>query len=157
MARAFRFRHAVEVRFKDIDVGGHAHHSHALVYFEEARAAYWRQVVGRKGLGDVDYILAEAEVRYHRRVLWPQTLQVAVRVSRLGRKHFDMEYEVRGTEDDGLLISGRTLQVMFDYEAGATVMVPQDVRIAVEEREGAFDRRGHPVAVEQEDRDDGAA
>ena len=43
----YRFRHPVEVRFKDIDIGGHAHHSHALVYFEEARSAYWREGVGR--------------------------------------------------------------------------------------------------------------
>ena len=31
----YRFQHPVDVRFKDIDVGGHAHHSHTLVYFEE--------------------------------------------------------------------------------------------------------------------------
>ena len=46
----FRFRHAVEVRFKDIDLGGHAHHAQALVYFEEARTAYWREIVGRGGV-----------------------------------------------------------------------------------------------------------
>lgn len=133
----FRFRHPVEVRFKDIDVGGHAHHSHALVYFEEARAAYWRGVVGREGAGDVDYILAEAEVRYHARVLWPQTLDVGVRVSRLGKKHFEMVYEVRSAAGDRL-VSGRTVQVMYDYGAGASTRIPDDVRTALEERDGPF-------------------
>ena len=90
----YRFQHPVDVRFKDIDVGGHAHHSHALVYFEEARAAYWQDVVGRPGTGPGDYILADATVRWHHRVLWPARLNVSVRVSLLGRKHFMMDYRV---------------------------------------------------------------
>ena len=46
----FRFHHPVTVRFRDIDIGGHAHHADALIYFEEARWAYWMEVVGQ-GLG----------------------------------------------------------------------------------------------------------
>lgn len=141
----FRFHHDVDVRFKDIDVGGHAHHSHALVYFEEARAAYWREVVGRDGLDDIDYILAECEVRWHRRVLWPQTLRVGVRVSRLGRKHFDMRYEVAGADGE-VLQSGRTVQVMYDYGQGAVKAIPSHVRAAIEARDGPFGPGGRPTA-----------
>lgn len=142
--RPYRFHHPVEVRFSDIDVGGHAHHSHALVYFEEARAAYWREVVGREGLDDVDYILAEASARYHARVRWPRTLRVGVRVSRLTRRSFEMEYEVQGEGSAGPLITGSTVQVMYDYDAGATGRVPDDVRAAVVALEGPFGRRGYP-------------
>ncbi|HEX9885432.1 MAG TPA: thioesterase family protein [Longimicrobiales bacterium] len=135
----FRFHHPVDVRFKDIDVGGHAHHSHALVYFEEARAAYWRDVVGRHGLDDVDYILAEAGIRYHQRVLWPQRLDVGVRVAVLGRKHWVMEYEVRSAGGDKL-VSGRTVQIMYDYAGGRTTRIPDDVREAVSALDGPFGR-----------------
>jgi len=136
---SFRVWHPVVVRFRDIDVGGHAHHAEALVYFEEARAAYWRRVTGRQGLDGVDYIMAEAEVRWHKRVLWPQTLEVGVRVSRLGKKHFEMAYEVRG-EGGERLQSGRTVQVMYDYAAGATSRIPEDLRRAIEELDGPFTR-----------------
>ena len=78
------------------------HHSHALVYFEGARAAYWRDVVGRPAEGAVDYVLADATVRWHRRVLWPDRLNVSVRVSLLGRKHFRMDYLVDSQEGDRL-------------------------------------------------------
>ncbi|HSW30891.1 MAG TPA: thioesterase family protein [Longimicrobiales bacterium] len=138
---SFRFRHSVVVRFRDIDVGGHAHHSEALVYFEEARSAYWREVVGKGGLDGVDYILAEAEVRWHRRVLWPQTLSVGVRVSRLGRKHVEMAYEVVGEEGERLQ-SGRTVQVMYDYAAGEATRIPDAVRAAIEALDGPFTRGG---------------
>lgn len=142
---SFHFRHPVEVRFKDIDVGGHAHHSHALVYFEEARAAYWREVVGRGSLDQVDYILAEAQIRWLRRVLWPQTLDVGVRVSRLGKKHFDMEYDVRSTAGESL-VSGRTVQIMYDYGAASTTRIPPEVRDAIERLDGPFGARGRAKA-----------
>ncbi len=141
----YHFHHEVEVRFRDIDVGGHAHHSEALMYFEEARAAYWRKIAGRPTIDDIDYVVAEAEIRWHRRVLWPQTVSVAVRVSRLGRKHFDMEYEVLGGGGE-LLISGRTVQVMYDYEKERPKSLSEELRLAIEAHEGPFDRRGRPSA-----------
>jgi acyl-CoA thioester hydrolase len=136
----FRFHHPVSVRFRDIDVGGHAHHSQALVYFEEARAAYWREVVGRSGIDDIDYIMAEARVRWHKRVLWPQVLSVGARVSRLGRKHFEMEYEARDAAGDRLQ-SGSSIQVMYDYAAGAPKSLPEQVRAAIEAFDGPFPGR----------------
>lgn len=129
------FKHSVDVRFRDIDIGGHAHHSQAIIYFEEARAAYWREVVGRPGLEDIDYILAELSVRYKQRVLYPDRLDVYVRVVRLGRKIFDMEYEVFGSSGD-LLVSGSSTQVMYDYEAGASKRVPDEVEQKIRAFEG---------------------
>ena len=138
----FKFRHAVPVRFKDVDVGGHAHHSQALVYFEEARWAYWKEVVGASTLADVRYILAEARVRYHQRVLWPALLDVGVRVSLLGRKHFEMDYEVL-TREGERLVSGSTVQVWFDYAQGRSTRIPEGVRALLESHDGPFGRKRH--------------
>jgi acyl-CoA thioesterase FadM len=114
---------------------------------EEARAAYWRDVVGRGALEDVDYILAEARVRYLARILYPQRLDVGVRVSRLSRRRFDMDYEVRGAEGS-LLAEGVTVQIMYDYGALATKSVPPEVRAAIEALEGPFGAGGHPEPAE---------
>jgi acyl-CoA thioester hydrolase len=137
----FRFHHPVEVRFKDIDIGGHAHHSHAFVYFEEARWAYWREVVGRGGVDEIDFILAEATVKWHQRVLWPAVLDVAVRVSLLGRKHFVMDYVVRSPAGEKL-VSGSTTQVMYDYALRASTRLPDDLRERLEAFEGPFGKAG---------------
>ena len=131
----FALWHEVEVRFKDIDVGGHAHHSLALVFFEEARARYWRDVVGKGGLDEVDFILAEATVRYHARVLYPLRVRVGARVSLVGKKHFVMEYLAQDPEGRDL-VSGETTLVMFDYQRGVTKAVPAEVRGAIEGWEG---------------------
>jgi acyl-CoA thioester hydrolase len=131
----FRFWHPVDVRFRDIDLGGHAHHSLALVYFEEARAAYWRDVVGQSDLAEIDFILAEARVRYHQRVLYPVRMEVGVRVPSMGKKHFVMEYLARDEAGEAL-VSGETTMVMFDYQKGTTKRVPPEVRAAVLSLEG---------------------
>jgi acyl-CoA thioester hydrolase len=130
-----RFRHPVAVRFRDTDIGGHVHHAQALVYMEEARWAYWKEVAGREGVESVDYIMAEVSLRYHRRVLYPGEVVVGVRTASVGRKHFEMVYEVR---DGGgaLLVSGRSTQVMYDYGAGASARVPDELRRRLEAFEG---------------------
>lgn len=131
----FRFQTDVEVRFRDIDVGGHAHHSMVLVYFEEARWAYLTRVFGPQSATDPNHVLAEAGVRWHRRILWPQTVTVGVRVSAVGRKHFRMEYEVRAADGEKLA-SGHTVQVMYDYAAGRSQSVPQKIVEALSRFEG---------------------
>lgn len=140
----FAFWHPVEVRFKDIDVGGHAHHSLALVYFEEARARYWSEVAGRKGVDEVDFILAEARVRYHARILYPQRLTVGVRVSSMGKKHFVMEYLIRGAGGEDLA-SGETTMVMFDYGSRRTKPIPEEIRAAIEAQGGRAVGPGEPA------------
>lgn len=130
-ASQFSLWYPVNVRFKDIDIGGHSHHSNALVYFEEARAAFWAEVIGHRGLHEIDFILAEARVRYHARVLYPLRMKVGVRVQALGKKHFILEY--LALDDDGTqLLSGQTTMVMFDYEAGTSKRIPPDERAALE-------------------------
>jgi len=126
----------VAVRFKDVDVGGHAHHSTVLVYFEEARARYWLEVAGKSGVDEVDFILAEARVRYHARILYPQVLNIGVRVAKLGKKHFVMEYLALGSDGEALA-SGETTLVMFDYETRRSKPVPSGVVAAIREKEGA--------------------
>jgi len=134
-AGTFRFRHPVEVRFRDLDPMGHAHHSLALIYFEEARGAYWREVVGRTGLEGIDFIMGETHVRHHARVRYPARLEVGVRVTSLGAKSFTMEYELR-TGSGELLASGRTAQVMYDYAAACSKPIPPEVRRAIRAFEG---------------------
>lgn len=130
-----RFRHPVEVRFHDLDAMGHAHHTLPLVYFEEARAAYWREVAGRARVEDIDYVIGEVQVRYHARIRYPARLEVGVRVSHIGGKSFVMEYELRDSDGERLA-SGRTVQVMYDYAAGRAVAVPEELRARILAYEG---------------------
>lgn len=137
----FRFEHRVPVRFSDIDAGGHAHHSQVLVYMEEARSRYWEEVAGRRGVAEIDFILAEARVRYRSRVLYPDLLRVLVRVGSIGRRHFEMLYEVWSDRGE-ILAEGTTTMVMFDYARERSKEVSDELRGRIEAFEGhALPRR----------------
>ena len=130
-----RFRKRVAVRFHDLDAMGHAHHTLPIIYFEEARAAYWREVAGRAGVADIDYVLAEVRAQFKQRVLYPNELTVRVGVTHLGNASFVMQYEL--TDDEGaVLATGETVQVMFDYTTSKSMPVPPEVRKRIEQFEG---------------------
>jgi len=134
-APAFRFHRAVEVRFRDLDAMGHAHHTLPLVYLEEARAAYWRDVARQDGIGGIDYVMAEVTVRFHQRIEYPGRLDIGLRVSRIGTKSFEMEFEIRNPAGEPVA-SGRTVQVMYDYAAAGSKTVPAELRQRIEAFEG---------------------
>jgi acyl-CoA thioester hydrolase len=127
VAPVFRFWREVPVRFRDLDSLGHVHHSLSLMYLEEARAAYWREVAGRPSVKDIDYVIGEVRVRYHERIQYPGTVRVGVRVSRIGGKSVGMEFEIRSAEDV-LLVSGETTHIMFDFDNGSSAAVSAELR-----------------------------
>ena len=131
----FRFVHEVAVRFRDLDPMDHAHHTLPLVYWEEARARYWGEVAGRPDVASIDYVMGEFTVRYHDRITFPATLRAGVRVTRLGDRSFDMDYGL-WAPDGRLLSSGRSAQVMYDYQAGGSKPLDAETRARIEAFEG---------------------
>ena len=131
----FPFSHPVAVRFRDLDPMGHAHHSLPLVYFEEARAAFWRMLTGEDGLEAIDYVIGGVRVAYRERVRFPMTATVELRVSRIGDRSFTFEYELRGPEGQ-VLVEGSTDQVLYDYPAGRSKPIPEALRAALEAAAG---------------------
>jgi acyl-CoA thioester hydrolase len=131
----YRFRHEVAVRFRDLDPMGHAHHSLPLIYWEEARARYWREVAGRFDVGDIDYVMGEFTVRYRQRILFPATVTAGARVTRLGGSSWGMEYGL-WNEAGSLLCAGSSAQVMFDYARGRPAPIDDATRARIEAFEG---------------------
>ncbi len=84
------FVHEEQVRWVDLDAAGVVNNAVYLTFVEQARFAYF----ARLGLGGATFLLGETRVRYLRPVQNLAKLGIAARVSRLGRKSFDMEYEV---------------------------------------------------------------
>lgn len=131
----FRYIHEVAVRFRDLDPMAHAHHSLPLMYWEEARARYWRDVAGRTDVAAIDYVMGEFTLRFHQRITFPATLRAGVRATRLGTKSFDMEYGL--WDDDGrLMASGTSTQVMYDYPAERSKPLDDETRQRIERFEG---------------------
>lgn len=133
----FRFSYPLRVRYADLDAQGHVNNATYFTYMEQGRVEYmtalglWRPEGDLLGLGT---IVAEACCTYKRPVLIGQTVDVGVRVTRLGNKSYDQAYELRVAGE--VVATGRSVQVAYDYRAQQTVPVPEAWRAAMRAFEG---------------------
>jgi len=121
----------IEVRFRDLDALGHVNNAVYLTYLEVARVAYFSRLQ-RDWLEKGHFILARAEVDFLRPILLEDPVEVGVRVARLGRSSFDMEYLVLAAGEEAA--RGKTVQVWL--EGGRPTPLPQEVRARIAEVEG---------------------
>jgi YbgC/YbaW family acyl-CoA thioester hydrolase len=137
----FRFRHRLQVRFSDCDPMRHANHAVYLTFCEQARFAYWRRLAGVAAHETRSFIIVRSECDYRSSALPGEGLDVWLRVDSIGRSSFAMCYEIVSCEDDRLVASARTVQVMFDYAANKPFPVPDWLAAALEAFEGHSLRR----------------
>jgi len=129
----YSFTTEVDVRFQDLDAMGHVNNAVYATLLEEARLAYFREVLDVP-LHEVESVLASLELDFRRPVQSPGPVTVAVRVPELGRSSVPMDYEVR--TDDAVAAEGHTVQVSVDAETGESRPVPDAWREQIREFEG---------------------
>jgi acyl-CoA thioester hydrolase len=119
----FRFVHAQEVTFRDLDVFGHVNNAVYLTYIENARLGYLREALGVESLEDLLVILAKVRIDFRSRASLGEVLEIGARVSRIGTKSFDVDHDVRGPDARLVAVASTTL-VTFDYRGDTTMPVP---------------------------------
>ena len=119
----FRFVHAQEVTFRDLDVFGHVNNAVYLTYLENARIGYLREVLSIESFEDLLMILAKVRIDFRSRASLGEVLEIGARVSRIGTKSFDLDHEVRGPDGRLVAVASTTL-VTFDYRGDTTMPVP---------------------------------
>jgi acyl-CoA thioester hydrolase len=88
-----RFRIETEIRYSDLDPNEHVNHARYLIYLEEARLAFRRQLDDELGLPDgVSWPIAELTIRYLRSASYPGTLTVELAPIHVGRTSFTLGY-----------------------------------------------------------------
>jgi acyl-CoA thioester hydrolase len=127
----FRFVHAQEVMFRDLDVFGHVNNAVYLTYIENARIGYLREALGVESPEDLLVILANVRIDFRSRASLGEVLDVGARVSRIGTKSFDLDHEVRGPDGRLVAVASTTL-VTFDYRSDRTMPVPDLWRERIE-------------------------
>ncbi len=131
-ASAFPFRHAVEVSLRDLDALGHVNHAVYPSYLEVARTHYYFGLRGHRTIDQLDFILGSLSCRYKSPAFLHETLIVSLGPSQIGRKSWDLRYEVREERSGRLIVEATTTQVQFDYREGKSVEIPPDLRALLE-------------------------
>lgn len=117
----------IQIRFADIDVGGHVHNAAYLHYFESARVAFFVQGLGTswdwKTFG---FIVKRNTVEYHSPVLLTDQIRVEVNSIHIGGKSFTLSYHILDAENK-LKAYGESVIVCFDYYQQSTIAIPLPV------------------------------
>lgn len=109
-------------RFRDCDPYGHVNNAVYLTYLENSRFALWKAQDIR------GVILARAEVDYRAQAKFGDVLEVRVRLEGLGLSSFRYEYTIVDVESQVTILTARTVQVRYDYEAQRPVEMTDDFR-----------------------------
>ncbi len=135
------FRHVVPitVRFRDIDAMGHVNNAVFFTYLETARVDYMRDVVFQlegRDLTQVGLILAQISCQFQAPIFYGQLVEVGTRVIEMRNSSFIIEHRI---EADGQLAAlAEAVVVHYDYQAGRSMRIPDEIRARVE----AFKAKG---------------
>ena len=127
----FRFSILVPIRYADIDAQRHLNNVAYLAFMEHARVAYMREVGLWQGVeyDSIGMILAELTCSYKSPAYLFETVQVGIRISRIGNKSFDFAYRLETGR--GLIATGQSTQVCYDYDREMSIPIPDDWRATI--------------------------
>jgi YbgC/YbaW family acyl-CoA thioester hydrolase len=126
----FRFSHRLRVRWAEVDMQKIVFNAHYLMYFDTAMAEYWRALAvpyeeTMQSLGG-DLYLKKAGVEFHASARFDDTLDVAMKCSRIGTSSVVFDGAIfRGGEK---LASGELIYVFADPETQKSKPVPDVLR-----------------------------
>lgn len=126
------------VQWGDQDAFGHVNNTVYFRWFESARIAYFDRI----GLSEmmkaakVGPILASIGCDYRRQIMYPESVIIGAKVTRIGRTSITMEHELFTQSNQALAAEGKSTIVVFDYATNRPHPVPDAIRQAIEAVEG---------------------
>lgn len=111
------FETIVAVRFRDVDTMGHVNNAVYATFLEEARAAYFREVLGER-LDLVDTVLVSLQIEYRHEISLGDEVTTRLEVLEPGTSSIPMEYTIY--VGDTVAATAKTTQVLIDQETGSS-------------------------------------
>jgi acyl-CoA thioester hydrolase len=127
------------VQWGDQDAYGHVNNTVYFRWVETARVKYLEQLeqlAAGAGESILEPILASISCNYRRQVKYPDTVRIALRVTRIGRSSISMEHKLWSESQQAIVADGQGTVVTFDYTANRSCPVPPEMRAAIAQLEG---------------------
>ena len=166
MSNDFPCWYPVQIRFRDLDPLAHVNNTVYFTYFEEARSYYFDhletwlnewpsreehqeaesivshpphnpRIQTRPDGSHYGILIKEVTCTYLLPLVRSDTVEVGVRVVRVGRTSFIMEHQIRDmNEHERIFATGKSALVWCNYLTGRPQLVPPSLRFAFEQMEG---------------------
>lgn len=127
------------VRYAETDAMGVVHHAAYLVYFEEARSHYMRELGSDyAGIEKGGYQLPVTEVglRYVGSLRYGDRVIVRARVEENKSRRIRFVYEVRKNDENAVLVTGFTQHIWTDLDGKVTRAPEQWAQLMAPENKG---------------------
>lgn len=131
----FKHRIPIKVRFCDLDAMGHVNNTAYLSYLEEARLAYYNQVLNiDTNKLEFNAVVARIEIDYLEQIRLGDNVEVYTRTGKIGNKSSDVEHLIVIVDNQDRKIAARAMTklVSFDYKSNRTIPVPEKDRATIE-------------------------
>ncbi|WP_459809375.1 acyl-CoA thioesterase [Halopiger thermotolerans] len=125
MTTEYEYDVDIDVRLRDIDFMGHVNNATYATYLEQAREAYFTDVLG-VSLVDTGTVLVNLEIEYVRPIDADADVTIGLHVPELGTSSLPIEYEIRA--DGERAATAWTVQVLVDEESGDSRPLPEEWR-----------------------------
>jgi len=132
-APAKEYETDIPLRFGDIDAMGHVNNSVTLTLFELGRVKFFAEVLGVRGVEDITFILAEANVRYRIPIFLQDKVRLRMHITDVSRSSFRFQCQLFDARDGRVFTEAETVQVMYDYKTGKSR--PVDAEFLAKTRE----------------------
>jgi acyl-CoA thioester hydrolase len=124
----------IPVAWGDMDAFGHVNNTVFLRWFETARIAYFDRagISERKESEGIGPILARQVIDYRLPITYPDRMQVATTVTKLGNTSLTMAFRIKSLQQAGALAAeGEGVIVMLDYRRGTKFPLDQRLRSGI--------------------------
>ena len=121
----YPFHFKIKTRWKDMDVFGHVNNAVFLTYLEDARITFfhrWNLIDDKRSI-----IVAAVKIDYLRQIDHPSHLIIGEKISRIGRKSFDIESAVFIQDKEDPIALSIITCVCFDYAKNKSVSIYPEV------------------------------
>ena len=132
----FKYSAVTRVGFSDTDAQGVVYYGRYLPYFDLARVEYHRHLGLLIRDGDAEFVMRAVHVEYHAPARFDDTIEVFVRLARLGRTSATFEHAAYLVESDALMVTAQQTVVSVDLQARQACPIPESYRSAVRAFEG---------------------
>lgn len=116
-----RFR----VPFCDIDMLQHVNNASYVVWVETIRCIYFAEVLKESLASSRGIIVARLEVNYEQPLDYREEVAVGCRVSRIGRKSFDLTHEIWSETRQIRAATVHSAMVAYDYSSKSSIVIPE--------------------------------
>lgn len=127
------------VAWGEMDAQRHVNNVTYFRYMENARIAYYERVGVLQMMEDlrVGTVLASTQCRYKAPLVYPDTVLVGARVTKVGLDRFTMVYRIISRRSGRVAAEGEGVLVTYDYRENRKTPMPERLRASIAALEGA--------------------